>query len=218
MNYESMLSEDRVNRIKNLLNKKQPDLHIFMDNVHDSHNISAIIRSSEAIGLLELYYTSYDNRVMKIHKTITQGSHKWIEVTKIDNNNRLSFLEQKQKEGYQIVATSLSKSSISYTKIDYTKPTIVVVGNEKDGVDKDILNISNHQIIIPMVGMAQSLNVSVATAVILFEAKRQREEANMYNSTQLSKDEYTKLYNKWIRRDALLKRVKGRVKSINDFK
>jgi tRNA (guanosine-2'-O-)-methyltransferase len=147
---------------------------------------------------------------MKTNKLVTQGSHKWVEKTHIKHENRLNFLKQKQIKGYQIVATALDDSAISYSDIDYTKPTVIILGNEKDGVNKEIIKIADKKIIIPMVGMAQSLNVSVAAAVILFEAKRQRENAKMYNKVQLSKQEYEKIYNKWIKREGLLKRIKGR--------
>jgi len=210
MNYESMISANRIEKIKNLLAKKQSNLEIFMDNVHDSRNISAIIRSCDAVGVLNLYYTSFDDRAMKTNKLVTQGSHKWVEKTHIKHKDRLNFLKQKQANSYQIVATALEKDSISYSQIDYTKPTIIVLGNEKDGVNEDILKIADKKIIIPMVGMAQSLNVSVAAAIILFEAKRQREKAKMYDVMQLNKQEYEKIYNKWIKREGLLKRIKGR--------
>ncbi len=211
MNYESMITANRIEKIKNLLAKKQSNLEIFMDKVHDSRNISAIIRSCDAVGVLNLYYTSFNNRLLKTNKMVTQGSHKWVEKTHIKHEDRLNFLKQKQTKGYQIVATALDSDSISYSQIDYTKPTIIVLGNEKEGVDKDILKIADKKIIIPMVGMAQSLNVSVAAAIILFEAKRQREKAKMYDVMQLNKQEYEKIYNKWIKRDALLKRIKGKM-------
>jgi len=202
-----MNSQKRQDKMDKVLEKKQPTLDI-----HDSHNLSAIIRSCDAVGVLQLYYSNPKNHNFKIHKTITQGAHRWVNNNKIDNDKKVDFLKQKQKEGYQIAAMHLDNKSISFKDIDYTRQTIIIAGNEKEGVSDDILAIADKTIIIPMNGMVQSLNVSVATSLVLYEAQRQLEEIGRYQHSQLSEKDRAELKKMWIYRDTIARRSKGTIK------
>jgi len=206
-----MTEEKRLQRIENTLNHKQPTLQVFLDGVHSSQNLSAIIRSCDGVGVLNLFYQTSDNLDLPIHKTITQGAHRWVNKIRVDTSEKIRFLKEKQKEGYQLVVTHLSSQSISYQEVDYTKPTIIILGNEKEGVSKDVIALADEVIIIPMRGMVQSLNVSVATALLLYEAQRQLENAGKYDEPQLSIDERAKIKNEWIFRDTIARRSKGTI-------
>jgi tRNA (guanosine-2'-O-)-methyltransferase len=205
-----MTEEKRLQRIENTLRHKQPILQVFLDDVHSSQNLSAIIRSCDGVGVLDLYYHTSDNRDLRIHKTITQGAHRWVNRTRVDTEERTVFLKKKQKEGYQVVVTHLSAKAVSYQSLDYTKPTVFVLGNEKDGVSDDVIALADEVIIIPMRGMVQSLNVSVATALLLYEAQRQLQISGSYDVPQLSLEEQTKIKNEWIFRDTIVRRSKGK--------
>ena len=204
-------SEQRVENINKVLENKQPNLQLFLVNIHDPHNLSAILRSYDAVGILSLYYTNPNNQNFKTHKTITQGTQRWVEHTKIHNNKKIDFLKQKQKEGFQLVVTYLDKKAVNFRTVDYTLPTIIIVGNEKDGVSKEVLALADKTILIPMKGMVQSLNVSVATALILYEAQRQLEINGNYKEPQLLEKERTKIKEGWIFRDTVARRSKGRI-------
>jgi len=206
-----MINEERKERIAAILRQKQPTLQVMLDNVSNSQNISAIIRSCDGVGVLNLYYTSADNLDLRIHKTITQGTHRWLNRKRIESLDKVEFLKQKQAEGFQVVVTHLEEKSVSFSKVDYTKPTVLVMGNERDGISKEVLAVANANIIIPMRGMAQSLNVSVATALILYEAGRQRDEAKMYDEPQLTAENREKIMEEWIYRDVIRHRSKGRI-------
>ena len=206
-----MTEEKRLHRIESTLDHKQPALQVFLDNVHSSQNLSAILRSCDGVGVLDLYYHTSDNIDLRIHKTITQGAHRWVNRTRIDTEERTVFLREKQKEGYQIVVTHLSAQSVSYQTLDYRKPTVFVVGNEKEGVSEDVIAIADEIINIPMRGMVQSLNVSVATALLLYEAQTQIETAGKYNTPQLSLEERRKIKEDWIYRDTIARRSKGKI-------
>ncbi|SNZ02860.1 tRNA (guanosine-2'-O-)-methyltransferase [Persephonella hydrogeniphila] len=188
------ITEKRAQKIRNILKKRQKDLQIFSDNVTNQHNFSAILRTSDAVGVLYLYYR-YLGEGELINEEITMGSHKWVIHQEVKDIN--SFFKEKKKEGFQIVATYLSEDSVHFREIDYTKPTLIVVGNEIQGVSKEVLEYADNKIIIPMYGMAQSLNVSVATGVILYEAQRQREEKGMYDKPSLSEEEIENILHKW---------------------
>ncbi len=207
-----MIYQKRVDRIKDMLDKRQPTLELFLDDVSSSQNISAIIRSADCVGIYKIYYALKKSQNIKIHPTITQGSQNWVFKKRVEYNNRLDFIKNKKNDGYTIVSTSLDSNSISYRDYDYTKPTLIIMGNEKDGISKEVLDISDIKIKIPLMGMAQSLNVSVATSIILYEAQRQREEANLYSKCQLDNDEYKKLLDYFIFRDTITKKSRGRIK------
>lgn len=206
-----MISRERKEKIEAILSRKQPTLQLMLDNLSNSQNISAIIRSCDGVGVLNLYYTNPENIDFRIHKTITQGTHRWIEKKRVDSNKKIDFLKKRQSEGFQIIATHLDDKSISFSKVDYTLPTILVMGNEKEGVSQEVLDIADALVIIPMRGMAQSLNVSVATALILYEAQRQRELSGAYNTPQLSQEKREMIMEEWIYRDTIRHRSKGRI-------
>lgn len=206
-----MLTERRAARMREVLAKKQPDLRLFLDNVYSSQNLSAILRTCDAVGILGIYYAKNDNQALKFHGTITCGAEKWVRARRIDYETRTAFLRQKKKEGFHLVAAHLDEHAVPFRRIDFTKPTILVLGNELEGVSKEVLDLVDTTTIIPMMGMAQSLNVSVAAAIILYEAQRQREEAGMYDTPQLSEAQTEEIFKAWEHRDSIAKRSKGKI-------
>ncbi len=194
------ITEKRLEKIRKVLQKRQKDLQVFSDNVKNQHNFSAILRTCDAVGVLYLYYRFLGEGEL-INEEITMGSHKWVIHQEIEDIDR--FFKNKKEEGFQIVATYLSDKSIHFREIDYTKPTLIVVGNEIHGVSEEVLKYADHNIIIPMYGMAQSLNVSVATGVILYEAQRQREASGFYEKQSLSDEEIESIIKKWATEDVI---------------
>ncbi len=132
-----MSTEDRLARIDDSLSRKQPTLQIMLDNVHSSQNLSAIIRSCDAVGVLDIYYSTKENESLRIHKTITQGAHRWTHRYRMNDAHKAAFLKQKKAQGFQVVVTHLEERAVSFREIDYTKPTLLVMGNEKEGVSPD---------------------------------------------------------------------------------
>jgi len=102
-----------------------------------------------------------------------------------------------QHQGYQLLAAHFSESAIDYQNIDYTKPTALVMGTELKGISDETSIIVDKHIIVPMVGMVASLNVSVATAIILAEAQKQRRKAGMYTKRQMADNRYEQLLFEW---------------------
>jgi len=206
-----MNTEDRLARINDTLTRKQPTLQVMLDNVHSSQNLSAVIRSCDGVGVLDIYYSTKENESLKIHKTITQGAHRWTHRYRVKDADKARFLQKKKKEGFQVVVTHLEERAVSFRDIDYTKPTIIVMGNEKEGVSKEVIAEASEIIVIPMQGMVQSLNVSVATALILYEAQRQLENASKYDSPQLQHDKREEIKAAWVYRDTVARRSKGEI-------
>jgi len=206
-----MSTEERVARIDDILTRKQPDLQIFLDNVHNSQNLSTIIRTADAVGVLDIYYATPLNETLRIHKTITQGAHRWTHRHRVNDSDTVKFLQQKKKEGFQVVVTHLEERAVNFREVDYTKPTLIVMGNEKEGVSDEIIAEATDVIVIPMQGMVQSLNVSVATALILYEAQRQRDNAGLYCTSQISLEKRESIKADWVYRDTIARRSKGEI-------
>lgn len=206
-----MSTDVRLARIDDALTRKQPSLQVMLDNVHSSQNLSAIIRSSDAVGVLDIYYSVKENETLRIHKTITQGAHRWTHRYRINDEDKVAFLKQKKSEGFQVVVTHLEERAVSFRDVDYTKPTLLVMGNEKEGVSSEVIAQADKVIIIPMQGMVQSLNVSVATALILYEAQRQLENAGCYDRPRLSMAKREEIKKEWVYRDTVARKSKGQI-------
>ncbi|WP_461828637.1 TrmH family RNA methyltransferase, partial [Aquifex sp.] len=142
---------------------------------------------------------------------ITQGAHKWLFIERVED--KLSKLREFKEKGFQIIATWISEDSVDFRSIDYTKPTVIVVGNELQGVSPEVAEFADKRIVIPMFGMVQSLNVSVATGVILYEAQKQRFERGMYDKPSLSEEEINKILEKWAYEDIIRERKRTQVKT-----
>lgn len=176
------MTPERHARIRHMLATRQTDLTVCLEQVHKPHNISAIIRTADAVGVHNIHAV-WPFEKMKILVSSAAGSNSWVQVkTHPTIGDAIQHL--KQQQGMQILATNLSSKAVDFRAIDYTKPTCILLGQEKAGISEQALALADNDIIIPMIGMVQSLNVSVASAIILYEAQRQRQQANMYDATE----------------------------------
>ncbi|WP_434357900.1 tRNA (guanosine(18)-2'-O)-methyltransferase TrmH [Parasalinivibrio latis] len=173
------MSPERFARIKEVLAARQPDLTVCMEEVHKPQNISAVIRTADAVGVHQLHAVWPKGSKMRTFGGTSAGSRNWIDT--VIHNSTDEAIGALRSQGMQVLVTNLCESSVDYRDIDYTKPTAIVVGQEKTGISDKALAQADHHIVIPMVGMVQSLNVSVATALVLYEAQRQRQIAGMYH-------------------------------------
>jgi len=167
----------RYARIREMLARRQPDLTVCMEQVHKPHNVSAIIRTADAVGVHEVHAVWPENR-MRIMASSAAGSNSWVQVK--THRTIADAVGHLKGQGMQVLATHLSEKSVDFRDIDYTCPTCILMGQEKTGITQEALDLADQDIIIPMIGMVQSLNVSVASALILYEAQRQRQNAGMY--------------------------------------
>ncbi|MBY6064440.1 tRNA (guanosine(18)-2'-O)-methyltransferase TrmH [Pseudidiomarina sediminum] len=177
------MSPERYARINALLDQRQPDLTLCLESVHKNHNLSALIRTADAVGLHDVHAVWFDRRG-KVKGGTAMGSQQWVKVHHHSSTEE-AFAALKQ-QNMQVLVTHLSPSAVHFREIDYTKPTAILFGQEKKGVSEQALALADKHVVIPMVGMAESLNVSVAAATILYEAQRQREAAGMYAQPRLS--------------------------------
>lgn len=188
-------TEKRLNKITDTIRARQQSLGVILENIHDPHNVSAIFRSCDAVGVpkVGLLYTVED--FPKISKVSSSSAVKWIEKERF-TDTKICF-DAYRKKGFKIYSSLLSKDAVSLYDLDLTEKVVFVLGNENRGVSKEAAELADKVYYIPMRGMIQSLNVSVATAVTLYEAQRQRALKGMYEKSELSEEEIEKLINEW---------------------
>ncbi|EKO3486101.1 tRNA (guanosine(18)-2'-O)-methyltransferase TrmH [Vibrio fluvialis] len=168
---------DRYSRIQEVLKARQTDLTVCLEEVHKPNNVSAVIRTADAVGLHKIH-AIWPNEQMRTLTHTSAGARNWVELQTHDST--LEAIQHLKDQGMQVLVTNLSDDAVDFRDIDYTKPTAIILGSEKVGISKQALALADKDIVIPMVGMVQSLNVSVAGALILYEAQRQRQQAGMY--------------------------------------
>ena len=186
----------RFQRIKNVLNSRIGDLTVLIEGVNKPHNLSAIIRTCDAAGVFQANFICDHNKVKTFNST-AQGSQKWVKLK--NHESYLKATNALKKEGFKLYGTSLSENSIDYRDLDFTKNTCFVLGAEKWGLSKELNAQVDESIYIPMNGMVQSLNVSVAGAILLFEAIRQRKNKDLIPSSGegVNQEEYKKTLFEW---------------------
>ena len=191
--YKRMRSE-RFRRIRDVLARRQPDLTVLMDRVNKSHNFSAILRNCDAAGVLEAHVVPPD-KGLALHHGTSAGTKKWVRVR--IHEELASAISHLHASGFRVIAAHPSDAAIDYRKIDYLQPTAILIGAELDGVSAEGLELADAHVSVPMLGMVRSLNVSVATSILLFEAMRQRDEAGMYSNSRLSPDDFERHLFEW---------------------
>ena len=164
----------RFERLQAVLNRRMADLTVLLEHVEKPHNLSAILRSCDAVGVLEAHAVCLEGRLPTFNST-AQGSQKWVPLHR--HTSSVAALATLRRQGFRIYGTHLSAEAVDYRSCDFTGPTAFVLGAEKWGLSADCAARVDQAILIPMRGMVQSLNVSVATATLLFEALRQRQAA-----------------------------------------
>ena len=184
----------RYERLRQVLNRRQPDLTVLTEDVHKPHNLSAIIRTCDAVGVFAVHAVNRHSDTPTFSQ-VAQGSEKWVKLH--SHPDIKTAIEKLQTSQHKIYAAHLSDIAVDYRQIDYTQPTAILLGTEKWGVTDEAANLVDGHIIIPMQGMVQSLNVSVANAVILFEAQRQRLEAGLYDKIRLDSQTYDQTLFEW---------------------
>ena len=186
----------RFERIKNVLNCRMKNLTVLVEAVNKPHNLSAILRTCDAAGVFEANFICAEDKVKTFNST-AQGSQKWVKLN--NHETTISAVNQLKKKGFKLYGTTLNESSTDYKNFDYTEKTCFVLGAEKWGLSDELISKVDESIFIPMTGMVQSLNVSVAASILLFEAIRQRQNNKLlpFNGEGLSHKEYQNTLFEW---------------------
>ncbi len=180
-----------------VLARRQFDLQVVIDHVHDPHNAAAILRSSDGFGLHTVNLLYAREQFPEISNPVAAYTKKWLEVRRFETADAL--VDALHAEGIRVYATNLAADSLDYREVDWTQPSAVVFGNEHRGCSPEVIERADANVLIPMQGFAQSFNVSVSAAIVLAEAFRQREAAGLYAAPWDERREA--ILGDWLRRD-----------------
>jgi len=179
---KNILTEERLEKFKRAIERRQNNLTVILENVHDHHNISAVLRSCDSVGIKEIFvlYTQegLDEEHLRLNKRVSSGARRWVDVNFYKDIT--ACFEHVQRNYKHIYSTHLAEQPTSLYELDLTTSVALLFGNEKDGVSEEALAYSTGNFIIPQMGMVQSLNISVACAITIYEAFRQRDVKGMY--------------------------------------
>lgn len=191
------MTPERLAKLRATLDRRQPDFTVLADYVHKPHNIAAIVRTCDAVGIgsVQLAMGERDQRRFKTASGTALGSDRWVDISLHDTiTNSVTALQAK---GFHVIAAHLSPQAVHYREVDYTQPTALLLGAEKYGISDSMAELVDQPVTIPMMGMVQSFNVSVAAAIILSEAQCQREQSGLYKTRRLDNDTYNKTLFCW---------------------
>jgi len=190
------MTPERKSKLESVLSKRQNDITVVLENVFDPHNISAVMRTCDAVGVQEIYVL---NTKIPRHKKwgakSSSSAAKWLTVYQFENADEC-FAELRKKYS-KILTTHLSGDALNLYEIDLTQSTALVFGNEHSGVSEEIRRLADGNFIIPQSGIIRSLNISVACAVTLYEAYRQKKLAGHYDKSKLNGKILKDLMEKW---------------------
>ena len=175
---ETMPSEERLRKLKRIAAQRQAGFTVVIEDVFDPHNLGAIARSCDAFGIQEInviFETHPEFDPKEVGKNSSTATNKWL-------NYRIHYstesaLHTLKDEGWQLVATVIDEEATSIFDVEMSHPKIaLLIGNEKTGLSATAISLADRKITIPMRGIAQSMNVSVSAALMIYEVTRQRIE------------------------------------------
>lgn len=190
-----MRTPERMARMNSVLSFRQPDLRIVLESIENPHNASAVLRTCDAAGILNVDVIGSAADPLPINNAITTRADKWLNLHYYPTTE--DCLAELRRQGFSIAVTHLSANAIPYTLLDYTKPTAIVFGGEKDGISRRAVELADIAVKIPMFGMVQSLNLSVSVGIIAYEAVRQRFGRGFFESPRLSPAELEDYLDRW---------------------
>jgi tRNA (guanosine-2'-O-)-methyltransferase len=188
------MTPERFAKLRHALSRRQPDLTVLADGVNKSHNVAAILRSADAVGILGIHGVSTTG-AMRRHHMIAGGVKNWVDLTLHPSSE--AALAALRADGWRLVAAHASPDARDFREVDYTAKVAIIVGAELVGPSPVALEQADVHVAIPMHGLGASVNVSVAGAVILFEAQRQRLAAGLYTESRLTAQQFHRTLFEW---------------------
>lgn len=190
-------TERRAARVQSVLARRQPDLTVVLENVHDPHNVSAVLRSCDAVGVLRAHgIYSVEPAPESFARTTSASAAKWVDVAVHENVE--ACYHALRRQGLSVCVTAIRDDACDLYDLDLTLPLAFVFGNEMRGASPEAIELADRVVTIPMLGMVESLNISVACAVTLFEAMRQRRAAGHYQTSKLDDSTLGSLTRQWL--------------------
>lgn len=195
---EGFVSERRLGRLKEVLDERTNHVTVVLEDVYQSHNFSAVLRSADIFGIQSINFIENKNKY-KISEDVSMGSTQWLTLNRFQKheNNTKACLSELKAQGYKIVATSLHKNSVALSELDVTQPIALVFGTELTGITKDVEDMADEFVKLPMYGFTESFNISVCAALCMYElsTKIRKEVPNYHLSDQEKED----IFIEWLK-------------------
>lgn len=195
---EGFVSERRRGRLTEVLEERTNHLTIVLEDVYQSHNFSAVLRSADIFGVQNIHFIENRNKY-KISEDVSMGSTQWLTLNRYQKfeNNTKECITQLKNKGYKIVATSLNERSVTLNQLKIDQPTALIFGTELTGISQDVVEMADEFVYLPMYGFTESFNISVCAALCMHELtnKIRKEVANY----KLSKAEKEEIYLEWLK-------------------
>lgn len=188
------MSRSRFDKFKQVLRQRQPDMTVLTDQVHKAQNISAILRTADAVGIPEIHMVQPTRGRLVYHNT-AGGSSRFV-ATRVHDSIEHAMTAARQR-GFKLYAAHWSERAVSYREVDYCQPFALIMGAEKRGLSEAAAVAADEHLTIPMVGMVESYNVSVAAAIILEEAMFQRRRQGFYDRPFVADSGYHATLFRW---------------------
>ena len=190
------MTPQRDVRLTSVLNKRQPDITVVLENVFDPHNISAVMRTCDAVGIQDIYILNHKIPPhRKWGEKSSSSAAKWLTIHQYTNAD--DCFAELRKRYKKIYTTHLSTDAVGLHQLNLTESVALIFGNEHSGVSDEIISKADGNFIIPQVGIIKSLNISVACAVTLYEAFRQKSNAGHYDALKLQGTQLETLTTEW---------------------
>lgn len=191
------MTPEREAKFRKVASRRQPNLTVILENVHDPHNIGAVLRTCDSVGVKEIFVLYSEPQLkqerLELGKQSSSGARRWVDVHFYTNTK--ACFEHVRSAYDSIFATHLAEDAVDLYELDFTASVALLFGNEHDGISGEALAYTNGNFLIPQAGMVESLNISVACAVTLYEAYRQRKMAGFYeNNPLLTSQEQEQLF------------------------
>lgn len=196
---ESLLSGQRIENLRRILNARLEDIVVVLDNLFDPHNMGAIVRTVEALGIQDIHVIEQDTP-LDLSAKVTRYSDKWISIH--THESVRACIDCLRKEGFQIVVAQMTETAVPIHDFEVYEDSkiAVVVGNEHAGASEEICKLADVHTIIPMYGFTESYNVSVATALILGDFVNRKRSAILPETGTLSETRKMMLYDQWLQK------------------
>lgn len=189
------MTPERFQRFKTALQHKQTDLTVVMENIHKPRNFAALIRTAEAVGIHTVHAITETTGPISQHHHTAAGANKWVQTCSYDHS--VTAFDQLKAQGLQLVIADVGEQARDYHEVDYCQPTALVMGSELYGLSAIARERADVVVTVPMWGLVESLNVSVACALILFEAAAQRRAAGLYDRQSLTPEVFNQTLFEW---------------------
>jgi len=181
-----MARENPSDRSERALANRQGDLHLIIEDIHRDANASGIMRTAEAVGVGTIHIIKTDGLNQSVLPRVSRGAERWLEIE--SHAEPGTCIARLHAQGLAVYCAAVTPEAVDFRSVDYARPCAIAVGNETEGASGSLAALADEVIMIPMMGLTESLNVGAAAAVILYEAQRQRAEAGMYMTQGLDAD------------------------------